>query len=530
MTLGKTINKIRTESSLSQEQFATIIGVSQQSVQKWESDTSTPELEKIIKIAKYFGVSLDSLVMGNDLRVVEERDNFNHLKPEYSKIHDWEFYSSDLKTEYQQCVDEGLDIEMYKDLFFATSRLPRDEIRKKLGDVLFEVVQKAKKKEGYEFIEPSDLESIKMLRKSRKHEKTTLNKPLRSKISGAWMGRICGCFLGKTLEGIYSNELIPFLKETNNYPMHRYILSGDITEEVLNKYKYPFPPKRYYADTIDSMPPDDDTNYTVLYQLVIERYGRNFTPYDVSKAWLRYQPKDAYCTAERVAFRNFVNGYTPPQSASYQNPYREWIGAQIRADYFGYINPGNPELAAEMAWRDASVSHTKNGIYGEMLVAAMLAVAAETDNMIDVINGGLAQIPKTSRLYRDVKLVLDSYIGGVSRKDCFKLITDAYDEYTGYGWCHTNPNAMIVAASLLYGGGDYARSICMAVEACFDTDCNGATVGSILGMAKGIESIPEYWTAPINDTLCTSIFGLDKVKISDRVELTLKHIEKSSKA
>ena len=243
MTLGKTINKIRTESSLSQEQFATIIGVSQQSVQKWESDTSTPELEKIIKIAKYFGVSLDSLVMGNDLRVVEERDNFNHLKPEYSKIHDWEFYSSDLKTEYQQCVDEGLDIEMYKDLFFATSRLPRDEIRKKLGDVLFEVVQKAKKKEGYEFIEPSDLESIKMLRKSRKHEKTTLNKPLRSKISGAWMGRICGCFLGKTLEGIYSNELIPFLKETNNYPMHRYILSGDITEEVLNKYKYPFPPK-----------------------------------------------------------------------------------------------------------------------------------------------------------------------------------------------------------------------------------------------------------------------------------------------
>ena len=76
MTLGKTINKIRTESSLSQEQFATIIGVSQQSVQKWESDASVPELEKIIKIAKYFGVSLDSLVLGNDLRVVEERDNY----------------------------------------------------------------------------------------------------------------------------------------------------------------------------------------------------------------------------------------------------------------------------------------------------------------------------------------------------------------------------------------------------------------------------------------------------------------------
>ena len=89
---------------------------------------------------------------------------------------------------------------------------------------------------------------------------------------------------------------------------------------------------------------------------------------------------------------------------------------------------------------------------------------------------------------------------------------------------------MIVAAALLYGESDYGKSICMAVETGFDPDCNGATVGSVLGMAKGIESIPKYWTDPINDTLCTSIFGLDKVKISDRVELTLKHIESSSKA
>ena len=103
---------------------------------------------------------------------------------------------------------------------------------------------------------------------------------------------------------------------------------------------------------------------------VIEKYGRDFTPFDVSRAWLAYQPKDAYCTAERVAFCNFVKGFEPPESAIYKNPYREWIGAQIRADYFGYINPGNPELAAEMAWRDASISHTKNGIYGEMFVAA----------------------------------------------------------------------------------------------------------------------------------------------------------------
>ena len=64
----------------------------------------------------------------------------------------------------------------------------------------------------------------------------------------------------------------------------------------------------------------------------------------------------------------------------------------------------------------------------------------------------------------------------------------------------------------------------MAVETGFDTDCNGATVGSVLGMANGIGSIPDYWTKPINNTLHTSIFGVNTVKISDRVKLTMEHI------
>ena len=260
-------------------------------------------------------------------------------------------------------------------------------------------------------------------------------------------------------------------------------------------------------------------------QKLIDKYGKDFTDYDMSRIWLSLQPKDAYCTAERVAFCNFVKGYEPPESAVYKNPYREWIGAQIRADYFGYINPGNPELAAEMAWRDASISHTKNGIYGEMFVASMLAVAAETNNIKDIILGGLAEIPNTSRLYEEIKFILDEFENGVSKEECFKAIHEKYDEYTSHGWCHTISNAMIVAAALLYGNGNYGKSVCMAVETGFDTDCNGATVGSILGMANGIKSIPEYWVKPINNTLHTSIFGINIVKISDRVKLTLEHIK-----
>ncbi len=523
MRLGNAINKLRNDANLSQEQFATLFGVSQQSVQKWENGDSVPELNKIIKISKHFGVSLDALILENDNRIVEEMKGTNQIKPQYANIHDWEFYSSNLLTEYQQSIEEGLDIEAYKDVFLAVSRLPKDERKKKLGDILFDVVISANQKEGYPYIEPSDLETIRNLRTPYSYKKNNTMK-LENKIHGAWMGRVCGCLLGKTIEGIRTDELIPFLKETGNYPMHRYILHSDLDKVNLNKYKFGFN-SRCYADTANGMPVDDDTNYTVLYQEVIEKYGRDFTPFDVSRAWLAYQPKDAYCTAERVAFCNFVKGYEPPESAIYKNPYREWIGAQIRADYFGYINPGNPALAAEMAWRDASISHTKNGIYGEMFVAAMLAVAAETNNIKDIILGGLAEIPHTSRLYKEIISVLDGFEDGISQSECFKAIHKKFDEHIAHDWCHTISNAMIVAASLLYGQGDYGESICIAVEAGFDTDCNGATVGSVLGMANGIDSIPDYWTKPINDILHTSIFGVNTVKISDRVKLTLEHIK-----
>ena len=455
--------------------------------------------------------------------IAEEMKKNQTIKPQYQNIHEWEFYASNLLTEYQQSMEEGLDVEMYKDVFASVAKLPKDEIQQKFGDVLFEIVMSVDHRSDYPYIEPSELENIRRLRQKDSTPLAYCSETLESRIYGAWMGRVCGCMLGKTVEGIRTNELVPFLQETDNYPMYRYIRRTDLNDDILKKYTYGFA-ERCYADEIDGMPVDDDTNYVVLAQIILNQYGRDFTPNDVSRVWLNYQGKDAYCTAERVAFCNFVKGYAPPESAIYKNPYREWIGAQIRGDYFGYINPGNPELAAEMAWRDASISHVKNGIYGEMFVAAMLAVAATTNDIEAIILGGLAEIPHTSRLYEDIMAVLGAYKNGMSQQDCFAMIHCKYDEYTAHGWCHTIPNAMIVAAALLYGAGNFGKSICMAVETGFDTDCNGATVGSILGMANGIESISEDWKKPIHDTIHTSIFGVGTVKIADCVKLTMQHI------
>ena len=306
--------------------------------------------------------------------------------------------------------------------------------------------------------------------------------------------------------------------------MHRYILSSDITDEVCSHYKFWLRDK-CYADTVDGMPVDDDTNYVVLAQKIIEDCGRKFDSEDVATAWLKYQSVYSYFTAERIAYINFINCIKPPASAMYKNVCREWIGAQIRGDYFGYINPGNPEAAAKMAYTDARISHVKNGIYGEMLASAMIACAAVTESIDDIILGGLAQIPSTSRLFEEVMRIFDGYKSGVTLDECREYINSRYDQYTDHGWCHTISNAMIVVAALLYGEGDFGRSICIAVESAFDTDCNGATVGSVLGMRGGIDCIDEYWRKPVNGRIHTSIFGVGTVDIEKAVDKTLEHIK-----
>ncbi len=450
--------------------------------------------------------------------------NFESIKPDYENKHYQEHYTAEIMNEFTQCTAEGLDVAEYKELFEAVNKMPAGDIKKKMGDILFKAVMNRGLLPDYKYNEPSELEEIKALRKKHDFDKKTPDaETLKKKIHGAWTGRVCGCLLGKPVEGIRSHDMKPLLEKTGNSPMYRYINESEITDELYEEISFGLKGK-CFADITHGMPVDDDTNYVVLYQQIIEKYGRNFTPENVAEAWLKYQSINSYFTAERIAFENFVNGYLPPYSAIYKNPCREWIGAQIRGDYFGYINPGKPEEAAEMAFRDACISHVKNGIYGEMWVSAMIAAAAVNDNIEDILLAGLSEIPESSRLYDSVTSVLYDYKNGIKAEDVFKRIHEEYDEYTGYGWCHTISNAMIVAAALLYGEGDFGKSICMAVEACFDTDCNGATVGSILGMRNGIDGISEEWTKPLEDTIHTSIFGFEKVKISECAEMTLTHI------
>ncbi len=449
--------------------------------------------------------------------------------------------NTDLRIEHEQLLDEGRDItpvieEEFKKL--EALNMEEDPSAQTRAQGLLDMAAGLPMRADYPYVEPSDLEGIRAARPDgprafdRKLDEAgtasrarTAGSPmapldaadLRDRLLGAWLGRCSGCLLGKPVEGWRSSIMWPYLKDLGCYPLSDYFRS-DVPDEIVEKYH--ISRERAYIDRVPHMVEDDDTNYTVTGLAILQKYSGSFTPEDVATFWLENIPIFHTYTAERVAYRNLTSLVPPPNSAAFRNPYREWIGAQIRADFWGYVALGNPELAAELAWRDASISHVRNGIYGEMWAAAMLAGAPFVKDMREVIAVGLSEIPAESRLSEAIHEVIAWQEEGVDFEEAIRRVHEKWDETWGHHWCHTISNAQIVALGLLWGEDDFEKSICRAVQACFDTDCNGATVGSIYGMMHGAQALPEKWIGPLHDGLETGIAGYHFVKISEMAKKT----------
>ena len=443
--------------------------------------------------------------------------------------HVWLYLNrGDLETELEQLADEGREVRRLRPAFkrLMARDLDNDLALQPQAEALLDEAQQLPMVRAYAHREPSDLAGI---RKERPAGPRRLNvklgrEALLDRVQGAWFGRCAGCLLGKPVEGWRSPRMWGYLKDLDRYPLNDYF-RGRVPKAIARTYEVH--PGRAWIETATCMPEDDDTNYTTIGLAVIKRHGIGFTPEHMASFWMSEVPLLHTCTAERVAYRNFARLIAPPASASHRNPYREWIGAQIRADFFGYVALGNPERAAELAWRDACISHVKNGIYGEMWVAAMLAAAVATDDVKEVIRLGLSEVPRTSRLTAAIRDVIAWPEEGVGYVEAIARIHRRWDETRGHHWCHTISNAQIVAMGLLWSEGDYSKAICRAVQACFDTDCNGATVGSVMGMLLGRKGLPERWLRPMRGTLETGVAGYNRVKIADLAaegfELYWKH-------
>jgi ADP-ribosylglycohydrolase len=340
---------------------------------------------------------------------------------------------------------------------------------------------------------------------------------LADRLRAAWFGRCAGCNLGKPVEGFTPEQVRRYLELAGAWPLDDYLPALDPMPEGLAL-------RRCWTETthgrITHMARDDDIDYTILALHILESHGFGFATGDVAAEWLDHLPFTQTYTAERVAYRNLVHNLRPPATATHRNPYREWIGAQIRGDLWGYVSPAAPRRAAELACRDAALSHVANGIYGELWVAALLAACFTAADARAALERSLEHVPPRSRLAAALRDVLDLHAGGgLPWQEARDQVAARYGHYH---WVHTIPNAAVVAVALLWGEGDFARTVGLAVQAGWDTDCNGATAGSVFGALHGTAALPERFVAPLGDRIRSAIGEFDNARISDLADRTFR--------
>jgi ADP-ribosylglycohydrolase len=368
---------------------------------------------------------------------------------------------------------------------------------------------------GWPYEEPSDWSRIlAALPEPAASVPTIDDDVLRDRLTGAWLGRCAGCNLGKPVEGWSREKIRAYLEAAGAYPIDDYLPELDPFPDGLTlNWCWP----ETTRGNIRFMARDDDTDYTILGLHVLEDHSFGFGPEDVGEEWQDHLPFTQTYTAERAAYRNLIHGIRPPETATFRNPYREWIGAQIRGDMWGYVSPGDPAAASTLAFQDASLSHTQNGIYGEMWASALIACSFVEPDLRRAVEASLDFIPKRTRLAEAVRHVLDLRDRGVTWDEARDEIEVRYGHYSSV---HTINNSATVTAALLWGDGDFSRSVGLAVEGGWDTDCTGATTGSIFGATFGASALPPHWVDPLSDRIRSAIAGFDNSRISDLVERT----------
>ena len=341
---------------------------------------------------------------------------------------------------------------------------------------------------------------------------------LPERIAGAWLGRAAGCVLGKPVENIPREGIRAIAEATGNWPVAGWFTAEGLPGEVSERWPWNRASRpTSLAENIDGIPEDDDLNFTMLGVALLERCGTGFDALDVAKIWLDLLPPGRIFTAERVAMRNLLEAYLPPQTATRRNPFREWIGARLRMDAYGWAAPGDPRAAARMAWEDARVSHTANGVYAAMFMAAAHAASLSKSSAAACADIGLSVVPAHSRLAESLRTTRE-----LARERPWEEIVDAlYARYGHYHWVHAINNTALTAAALYAFDGDFSGGICAVVQGGLDTDTNGAAVGSILGALVGVAGIDERWSAPLGGRFESSLPGFDGIGIDELVQRTL---------
>lgn len=351
---------------------------------------------------------------------------------------------------------------------------------------LFEACRNAVKDEKSDYWNYAFYETFEEYEKAVKFPapvKVDMGDDLANRIHAGWLCQIIGGAYGTCLEGYTTDNIIKAYNRVDKY---------------LRK------PNTY----------NDDITYELALLCAYEQHGKETTARDIAYEWI--SRIGFGWSAEDMALRNLRGGIMPPESGRFNNPFREWIGAQMRGVILGQLYPGNPRMAAKAAWQDAEISHYHNGILAEVFNAVMCSMAFYQTDIRQLVRDSVALIPADSEYYSIVKQALDLCEKSDNFMDAWR---PCEKRCIKYNWVHSYPNAAIEVIALWFGNGDFTKTIEICGLCGQDADCNAAQIMTVWGSIYGLEAIPAYWRDPIGDKLDTYVRGMRVLsikKLSDR--------------
>jgi len=308
----------------------------------------------------------------------------------------------------------------------------------------------------------------------------------KDKLMGCWMGKNIGGTLGEPYEG------------------RRGVMGLD-----------------FYGQDMKGEPlPNDDLDLQLVFLNAVEKYGNRVNASILGEYWLMYITP--HWSEYGIGKNNLQMGLPPPLSGFADNAYHDSNGCFIRSELWACLAPGNPEIAARYAYEDAIVDHSHEGVYSEVFMAALESAAFAESDKQKLISIGLSYIPDFSLTAKGVRLAVELYQSQKSWQEArIEVMTSIPSDYgrpvnsqdkedfpRGQVGQHAPNNIALTMIGWLYGEDDFGMSICTAVNCGEDTDCTGATLGSILGIIHGIRGIPGKWIEPIGHGIKTISINL----------------------
>lgn len=307
----------------------------------------------------------------------------------------------------------------------------------------------------------------------------------RNQIKGAWLSQMIGGAMGTMVEGYTSLNL--------------YKTFGEVTGYLREPNTY-----------------NDDITYELAFLDAFRTYGYSITSKEIGLAWVALIP--CGWSAEEIALRNMKAGIMPPESGTFNNPFNEWIGAQMKGGVCGMAAPGKPKLAARLAWADGEVAHANNGILGEVFNAVMTSLAFVEPDIKEVVRRAIALIPKDSEY---CSVISFAYERCLVYENWHLALEECEERYHRYNWIHAYPNACCEIIALMYGDGDYAKTLHIITMCGIDVDCNAGMIMPLLAIQKGMGIIPKELMHPAFSELVTYMRGYEKITLDELVNDTL---------